>query len=233
VSDRTWERIGALSGLKAVVLFGAAFVVFLTTEPTEAPRIPDIAHAADATAYVSEHQDALEVQILLNTLAVLAFVWFLGSVWSRLRAAEGVPARVSAIAFAGGIVGAASLLAGFVFQAAAVVIPTGVDVTTLYVLSAMSIGLGGAVFTVFFLAAGKLIFQTGALPVAIGILALLAAAASALGLIAIFVDEGVFNPATGAVGFWVRFGAFVIWIAAPSAALVASVGDRTATRARG
>jgi hypothetical protein len=215
-----------------VVLFAAGFVVFLTAEPTEAPRIPDIAHAADATAYVSEHQDALKVQLLLNTLAVLAFVWFLGSLWSRLRAAEGGSARVSAIASAGGIIGASALLAGFVFEAAAVVIPTGVDVTTLYVLSAMSIGLGGAAFMVFFLAAGKVILQTGALPVAVGVLALLAAAASALGLISIFADEGVFNPATGAFGFWVRFGAFVIWIAIASAAVVASVGARTATRAR-
>jgi hypothetical protein len=161
-------------------------------------------------------------------------VWFLGSLCRgfALARAGPRPARVSAIASAGGIIGAAALLAGFVFEAAAVVILTGVDVTTLYVLSAMSIGLGGAAFTVFFLAAGKVILQTGALPVAIGVLALLAAAPSALGLISIFVDEGVFNPATGAFGFWVRFGAFVIWIAVASAAVVASVGARTATRAR-
>jgi hypothetical protein len=229
MSERTWERIGALSGLKAAVLFGAAFVIFLTTDPMGTPRVPDIANAADASAFIGDHQDALKVQLLLNTAAILAFVWFLGSLWSRLRAAEGGPARVSAIASAGGIVGAAAVLAGIVFEATAVVLPTGVDVTTLYVLSVMSIGLGGAAFTVFFLAAGKVILQTRALPVVIGALALVAAAASALGLVSIFVDEGIFNAATGAFGFWVRFGAFVIWVALASIVLTATVG-RGATR---
>jgi hypothetical protein len=229
MSERTWERIGALSGLKAAVLFGAAFVIFLTTDPMGTPRVPDIANAADASAFIGDHQDALKVQLLLNSAAILAFLWFLGSLWSRLRAAEGGPARVSAIASAGGIVGAAAVLAGIVCEATAVLLPTGVDVTTLYVLSVMSIGLGGAAFTVFFLAAGKVILQTRALPVVVGALALVAAAASALGLVSIFVDEGIFNAATGAFGFWVRFGAFVIWVALASIVLTATVG-RGATR---
>jgi hypothetical protein len=229
MSERTWERIGALSGLKAAVLFGAAFVIFLTTDPMGTPRVPDIANAADASAFIGDHQDAIKVQLLLNSAAILAFLWFLGSLWSRLRAAEGGPARVSAIASAGGIVGAAAVLAGIVCEATAVLLPTGVDVPTLYVLSVMSIGLGGAAFTVFFLAAGKVILQTRALPVVVGALALVAAAASALGLVSIFVDEGIFNAATGAFGFWVRFGAFVIWVALASIVLTATVG-RGATR---
>ncbi len=232
MGDRTWERIGALSGIKAAVLFGVGFIIFLTTDPTGVPRIPDIANAADASAYIRDHQDALKVVVLLNTIAILAFVWFVGSLWSRLRAAEGGPARVSAIASAGGIVGAAAVLAGFVFDATAILVPTAVDVTTLYVLSAMSIGLGGAAFTVFFLAAAKVILLTGTLPRAIGLLAVIAAAASALGLVAIFVDEGVFNAATGAFGFWVRFGAFVIWIAVASAALAVTAGRAAARRRR-
>jgi len=232
MSERTWERIGALSGLQAAILFGAAFVIFLTTDPMGTPRVPDVANAADASAFIRDHQDALKVQLLLNSAAILAFVWFLGSLWSRLRAAEGGPARVAAIASAGGIVGAAAVLAGIVFEATAVLLPTGVDVTTLYVLSVMSIGLGGAAFTVFFLAAGKVILQTRAMPVVIGVLAIVAAAASALGLVSIFVDEGIFNPATGAFGFWVRFGAFVIWVALASIVLTATVGRRPTRTAR-
>jgi hypothetical protein len=230
MSERAWERLGALSGLTAVVLFGAAFVIFLSTDPTGTPRIPDIANAADASTYIRDHQDALKVQVLLNGAAVLAFVWFLGSLWSSLRAAEGGPARLSAIASAGGIVGAAALLAGIVFEATAVLVPTGVDVTTLYVLSVMSIGLGGAAFMVFFLAVARVILQTRALPLAIGVLAIVAAAASALGLVSIFADEGIFNAATGAFGFWVRFGAFVIWLALASIALAATVGQTAKPR---
>jgi len=170
MSDRIWERIGALSGLVSAVLFGVALIIFLATDPAGTPRIPDIAN------------------------------------------------------------GAVAVLMGFVFEAAAVLVPTGVDVTTLYVLSAMSIGLGGAAFTVFFLAVGKVIPQAGALPVVIGALAFVAAAASALGLVSIFVDEGIFNAATGAFGFWVRFGAFVVWLVFASATLTATVGRTTRTR---
>lgn len=197
MSERTWERIGALSGLQAAILFGAAFVIFLTTDPMGTPRVPDVANAADASAFIRDHQDALKVQLLLNSAAILAFVWFLGSLWSRLRAAEGGPARVAAIASAGGIVGAAAVLAGIVFEATAVLLPTGVDVTTLYVLSVMSIGLGGAAFTVFFLAAGKVILQTRALPVVTGAVAIVAAAASALGLGLDLRRRGNLQPGDG------------------------------------
>ena len=230
MSARTSERVGALSGLVSAVLFGGGLIIFLATDPTGTPRIPDIANAADASVYIRDHQDAMKAVLLLNTAAILAFLWFLGSLWSRLRGAEGGPARVSAIASAGAIAGAVAVLMGLVFEAAAVLVPTGVDVTTLYVLSAMSIGLGGAAFTVFFLAVGKVILQTGALPVVIGALAFVAAATSALGLVSIFVDEGVFNAATGAFGFWVRFGAFVVWLVVASATLTATVGRTTRTR---
>ena len=67
---------------------------------------------------------------------------------------------------------------------------------------------------------------------AIGALAVVAAIASALGFVTIFADEGVFNAATGAFGFWVRFGAFVVWLALASITLTATVGARPVSRGR-
>jgi hypothetical protein len=58
MSDRTWERIGALSGLVSAVLFGVALIIFLATDPTGTPRIPDLANAADASVYIRDHEDA-------------------------------------------------------------------------------------------------------------------------------------------------------------------------------
>ena len=231
MSDQSWERLGAASGLVAVILFAVAFIIFLGQDPTGTPRIPDLAHADTFGAYVQAHEDSLKTQVLLNSIAIVLFLWFLGCLWSRLRAAEGGPARVSAIASAGGIAGAIAVLMGFVFEASAVVHPGVLEVNELYVMATMSIGLGGAAFTVFFLAAAKVILKTGALPAAVGGLAIVAGLASALGFVSIFADEGVFNAATGAFGFWVRFGAFVIWLAVASLALTASVGASPA-RAR-
>jgi hypothetical protein len=227
----TWERAGAASGIAAAILFLAAFVVFLAQDPSGAPRIPDIANAPEIGPYIDAHRDSMRVEALLSSLGIVAFLWFLGSLWSHLRAAEGGPARVSAIASAGGIVGAGAVLAGMVFIATALLIPS--DVAPLpYALSAVSIGLGGAAFTVFFAAAGKVIVQTGALPVVIGALAFVAALAAALGFVTLFADSGVFNAATGAFGYWVRFGAFVIWLLVASVALTVAVGNKPATRRR-
>jgi hypothetical protein len=232
MSDQAWERLGALSGVAAAILFGVSFVIFLGTSP--AGEVPDLANAqTEAAGYLSDNQSELKVQVLLNSIAIVLFLWFLGSLWSRLRAAEGGPARVSAIASAGGIAGAVAVLMGFVFEAAAVVDVNALaeeDVGVLYVLAAMSIGLGASAFTVFFLAAGKVILKHGALPSVIGLLAFIAAAASAVGFVSIFVDDGIFNPATGAFGFWVRFAAFVVWLALASLALTASAGRATRTR---
>ena len=230
MSDRTWERIGALSGLGSAVLFGVALIIFLATDPTGTPRIPDIANAADASVYIRAHQDAMKAMLAQHGGDPGVHVVPGKPVVTAAGRRGSAPHWSAAIASAGGIAGAVAVLMGFVFEAAAVLVPTGVDVTTLYVLSAMSIGLGGAAFTVFFLAVGKVILQTRVLPVVIGALAFVAAAASALGLVAIFADEGVFNAATGAFGFWVRFGAFVVWLVLASATLAAAVGRTTRSR---
>ena len=227
MSTQHWERLGAASGIVAAILFGVSFIIFLGNDPTD---LPDVLHTGDYAEFVREHQEALKVQVLLNSVAIVLFLWFLGSLWSRLRAAEGGPARVSAIASAGGIAGAVAVLMGFVFEACAVIAPTTVDVTTLYVMATMSIGLGAAAFTVFFLAIARVILQTRVLPIVIGALAIVAGAVSALGFVSIFADEGVFNAATGAFGFWVRFGTFVVWLALASITLTATVGPRPTRR---
>lgn len=232
MTDRHWERLGAASGIVAVILFVAALIIHLSQDPTGSPAIPNIANAAEFEGYLADHSGSLKVQVLLNSIAIILFLWFLGSLWSTLRAAEGGPARVSAVASAGGIAGAVLVLMGFVFEASALVNPEVVGAAGAYVVASMAIGLGGAAFTVFFFAVGKVILKSGAMPAAIGALALVAGVASALGFVTVFADEGVFNAATGAFGFWARIGAFVIWLAVASVALTIAAGRRPARRRR-
>jgi len=228
-----WERAGAASGILVAILFAVSFVVFLGTDPTSAPKIPDLENApSKAAAYIGDHKDAIKTQLLLNSIAMVLFLWFLGSLWSAFRSAEGGPARVSAIASAGAIVGTGAILAGFVFGTAAVQDPNTGNVGLLYSLDVLSIGLGGAAFTVFFLASAKVILKHGALPAALGLLALVAGVASAFGFVSIFAEEGIFNPATGAIGFWARFGTFVLFVLFASLALTAGAGRTTRRRRR-
>ncbi len=230
MSDRTWERLGAASGILVAVLFAVSFIIFLGNDPGDTP---DLKHAAAATGFISEHKDAIRAELLLNSLAIIAFLWFLGSLWSTYRAAEGGPARVSAVASAGGIVGATMVLTGFVIEATAALRPAAVDVPEMYILSSLAIGLGGAAFTVFFLASAKVILKSGAMHSSLGMLAVVAGVASALGFVTIFADSGIFNAATGAFGLWVRYAAFVVWVFLASVTLTAGLGGpRRTTRRR-
>jgi len=227
MNDRTREQLGAASGLLVALLFGISFVIGLSPEP------PDMSDSAVAVAtYVSQNQDAIRVEILLNTVAMFAFLWFLGSVRAGLRGAEGGAGRVSGIASGGGIVGATFIIAAQVFAAVAALRPEQTDpglTRALVDLQLISIGLGAAAFAVFFLAVAAAAIYDGGLPKVLGFLAAAAGVLAAVGVVTIFTTEGVF-AADGAFGFWARYAAFVAWTGVASAMLVMNPPRRRGTR---
>jgi hypothetical protein len=227
MTDRTREQIGAASGLLTALLFGISFVIGLSPEP---PKMDDSAVAV--ATYVAENQDSLHVMILLNTVAMLAFLWFLGSVRAGLRGAEGGAGRVSGIASGGGLVGSAFIILAQVFAATAALRPEETDpgITRVLIdLQLLSIGLGAAAFAVFFFAvAGATLFD-GGLPKVLGWLAVAAGVAALVGVVTIFSTDGLF-AADGAFGFWVRYAAFVAWTAVASVLLFLSPPRRRGAR---
>jgi hypothetical protein len=219
---RTRERLGAATGLVAAALLGVSFIVGLSPEP------PDLdAPATAMVVFVAQNQDALRVEILLNTVAMLFFLWFLGSVRAGLRGAEGGVGRVSAIASGGGLVGTGFVLLAQVFAAAATLRPLGNTPTltrALLDLDALSTGIGGAAFAVFFLAVAVAILMDGGLPKVLGVFALLAAVVAMIGVATHFSTTGVF-AADGAFGYWVRYGVFVGWTLLASLVLMERAGQ--------
>jgi hypothetical protein len=219
MDTRLREQLGAAMGLVTAVLFGVSFVIGLKPQP---PGLD--AGALPIAVFVAKNQDALRVELLLNTVAMLAFLWFLGSVRAGLRTAEGGAGRVSAIASGGGLVGAAFVLLAQVFLAAATLQPFDTPPAlsrALIDLQALSVGIGASAFAVFFLAvAGATLFD-GGLPKWIGWLSIVAALSAAIGVVTGFSTHGIF-AADGAFGFWVRYGVFVVWTAIVSAYLVAA-----------
>ena len=217
MSIRTREQLGAGTGIVVAALLAVSFVIGLSPEP------PDLdAGPLAFSKYVAANQDALQVQILLTSIAMLFFLWFLGSVRAGARAAEGGAGRVSAIASGGGIVGAAFVLLANVFLATAAYRPleTAPDITrTLVDLSVLSLGVGTAAFAVFFLAIGVVSILDGGLAAALGWFAIVVAAAMAIGVVTIFTTTGVF-AGDGAFGYWLRYAAFAIWILVASIVLV-------------
>lgn len=216
--------MGAASGLFAVLLFVVAFVVFLNTDPSggNTPRLPNIANAEAAPAFVADHLNGIKAQVMLNGIGLALFLWFLGALWGVLRSVEGGPARGSAIASGGALVGVALTLVGLVLTGASTLttsLPQAETVPMLYTASALSLAFGGAAFTVFFLGVAEVSLRVGGLPKWLGWLAVLAAIASVFGFVTPYAQSGIFNPATGALGFYAHYIAFVVWLLLASAAL--------------
>jgi hypothetical protein len=227
MKDRTREQLAAATGLVTALLFGISFVIGLSPDP------PDLdAPTGQIAAFVVANQDALRVEVLLNTIAMLAFLWFLGSVRAGLRTAEGGAGRVSAVASGGGLVGATFVLLANVAAATATLHPAllgGPSIRLLWDLSAICIGVGAAAFAVFFLAVAVASLMDGGLPSVLGWLALITAALAAVGLATIFSDSGVF-AADGAFGYWARYASFIAWIGITSVVLVTSPPKRRGGR---
>ena len=229
---RAWEQMGAASGLFAVLLFAVAFIIFLSTDPGggNTPALPNILNAQAVPAFFADHLNAIRAQVMLNSIGIVFFLWFLGTLWGLLRAAEGGPARGSAIASAGAIVGVALTLGGLMLLGTATLttsLPQAQTVPTLYTAASLSLAFGGAAFTIFFLGVAEVILRTGALGRWLGILALLAAALSAFGFVTPYAKEGIFNPATGGLGFYAHYIAFVVWLLLASAAMTLEQRRRT------
>jgi len=220
MNTRTRERLAAATGIVTAALFGVSFVIGLSPEP------PDLnAGSGEVAKYVAANQDGIQVQVLLNSVAMLFFLWFLGSVRAGARSAEGGAGRVSAVASGGGLVGAGFVLLANVFAATAAYRPeTSPEIVrTLVDLEALSIGLGAAAFAVFFMAIAVATIMDGGLPKALGWFALVAAVLAVAGVVTIFTTTGVF-AADGAFGYWARYAAFVLWVLTASIVMTLAAG---------
>ena len=227
--NRTWEQMGAASGLLATLLFVIAFIVFLGTSPGGDPSLPNIAQADTAPAYLAAHLTAIRVVVLLNALGLALFLWFLASLWTTLREAEDGASRGSTAALAGGVASSGLVLVGLALLATAGLStsPDQADnVATLYTAASLLIAFGIGVSAIFFFAVSKVILATGALGRWLGVLAFIAGLLSVCGFMTPFFEANVLNAATGALGRWAGSVAFVIWLGLASAAMTVAQRHR-------
>jgi hypothetical protein len=103
MNEDRYAKYGAASGIAFVVLVVIGFLVV-------APKPPHLdAPVADWSKYYTDHKDAVRAAVVVLSVALFFFIWFLGTLSAALRAAIGSP-RLPTIAFAGGIIAAASLM---------------------------------------------------------------------------------------------------------------------------
>ena len=110
MNQTQWPAFAPLTGILFVALVVLAFVV-----GGETPDIQDTPQEV-LNFYVDNDTDQIWAAALLGWGAV-AFLFFLGVLTSTLRAVEGAIARLSSVAFGGGVVLALGMLAfaGFTF----------------------------------------------------------------------------------------------------------------------
>jgi hypothetical protein len=161
----SWARYAPLSGLLAVALLVASIIVtgFDSVDTDDTTR--------EVIEFWRDNDGEQVAGAFLSALSLVPFLWFLGSLRSALRAGEGGTGRLSAIAYAGGIVLAAvaAVDASIQFATAESVgdVPPLVtqSLSTLYndFFLGFPVGVG-----TFMLASSLVILRTGVLPIWLG-----------------------------------------------------------------
>jgi hypothetical protein len=113
MQQQRWSALAPLTGVAFVILVVLAFAVGGST--------PDINDSPEKILrYYNNHDSKQMFSAFLLALGVIFFFFYLGVLRAVLRAGESGPARLSAVAFAGGIVLGVGMLsfAGFTFALA-------------------------------------------------------------------------------------------------------------------
>lgn len=213
VADAKGRRFDAATGIGFAVLAVVALVL-----PGKPPKADDSITKL-GNYFADHHSDILTANLLLGVAAVL-FLWFLGSLRSYLRAAEGGEGRLSAAAFGGGVAGIALLLAGagllsgIAFKLADGQLPNPIVTRAFFDASSALFAMVAFGFAVFFAAASCSAARSGALPPWAywsGSVIALIQLVSALALVA----KSGFFATGGAMGFIAPL-AGILWVVAVS-----------------
>jgi hypothetical protein len=206
-----WERwAGPVGGVVFVALDVVGFALF------HPPAVGD--PIREIVDYFRENRREGVAATILGIVAVIPFLWLIGSLTARLwRAGE---ERTAAIAFSGAVVAAATVFIGSVVQGAlvhkAVIQGTGPTTKALYDVQSVAYTFAWAPIVALTAATGIAVLRSATLPrwygLASGAMALLSLSACAS-----LTQTGFYTPAGG----WplVVYIAFFVWVLATSLVL--------------
>jgi hypothetical protein len=202
----SWARYAPLSGLLFVALLVFAIVI------TGFDSVDSNDSVVKVVKFWHDNDSEQITGAILSAVATLPFLWFLGSLRSAFRVAEGGTGRLSSIVFAGGLIVAGVALVDASLQFATAESVGDVPPVATQTLSALYnnffFGFPAGVGTLL-LASSLVILRTRVLPVWLGWFAFV------LGIISI-------SP----LGFFAFFAVF-LWIAIVSVMLYTKQGPAT------
>lgn len=169
MDDANWEKYAALGGV--------GFVVFnvIGAIAAGAPPAPDDSDQKIADWFI-DHSGGIQASQFLAVLSVIALLWWFGSLWRKMSAAEG-RVRLSVVAAIGlAMSGALFLIANGILSAVAIQIDDGdTGVKFFYTLSSVLLSSSGAGVVAFLAAVNVLSLRTKLLPQWLTYLGLLSA----------------------------------------------------------
>ena len=215
MSIRRWEPLGAMGGIVFIVLQFAAQGLIQVGGGEPAFSAP----AEEILSYF-ENRDQLLFNVggFLMAVSFIAFFWFLGVLWARLRQHEGDPAWMSLVAFSSALVGAAIVLASSGWGAAVFRIEEGLDPQLArYMFDDGNIGFATYwIFLAGFLLSSCLVaVRDGALPRWLGWFGLVTAAT-------LLVGRAFWDLPSGTI--FIPYTLFAFWLIAASVVLIRDAG---------
>ena len=229
MNDDRYARYGALSGLLAALILVGTFAALIL------PNAPDVdASATDWGGYFADHQSRIQVGIVLGSIGLFFFTWFLGSLRAALATAEGGAGRLASVAFAGGIIGIATLLVALGGTAAAAFRPGEVhpEITQAFNDLGIVAGAPGAAgFTALFAATAIVGYRHRPFPAPVAGFSALAAITQPLAYGVAVTTGGAF-AADGILGGFLPILTFLVAMVTLSLALYRQPGAAVATGGR-
>ncbi len=146
MSNILWQRLGAASGIVFILVLLAPDLI--QGGPSDESTMTAAEQMAQSCATITAARLTDAIYPITHVLGYLIFLFFLGSLWSALRRAEGGDGWLSAAAFGGGLVFLALRFSGAAISGGAVHNScAGIDPQLWQV---MDDGAGVAIFTSFF-----------------------------------------------------------------------------------
>lgn len=205
----TTERRAAVAGLLYVAL---DVVVGVMAGAPPAPGAPN----PEITDYITGHRAGLAVGLWLFGLASVALLWWFGSLWGRMVAAEGGTSRLAVVSLAGLVLGGTLAFASSsVMATLGLVADAGIggDVRLMYALAAVLLSASGFGLGAHLLATNLLAIRTGMLATGLAGLGLLSAAAFLVSAVLGAVDNDATSNTVSLIGFalWLSWIVGVSW----------------------
>lgn len=214
MDDKKWERWGLLGGIEFVVLILIA--VFISGAPPDADADP-----VEIGEWYLDNDTAIQLAAFLAGLALIAILWWFGSVWRHLRRAEDGEARLSVIALLGLLMSGSLAFVAFALNSATAmrIEEVGAGASVLYASSTVLYALSSVGDVVLIAAVSALAFRTKFLP---DWLAWLGAGAALVNLVG-SIGSATDAAAIAVIGF-IGFLLWLLWIAAVSVVLYQKSG---------